>query len=294
MTPKRVSRAFTLIELLVVIAIIAVLAALLFPVLAQAKTAAKQSVALGNMKQIATAASLYVADNDETNPQTNDYSEWLWAFVFYPYAKQSPPDAIKGGKNTIFWSPLAGNQPQYLAGDARISLVKKLGFDKQFKLTLTKDPAGVPAYAFWSSTAINEALTQEWPNMTTADDLTGTIYFAEGLDSEVEGDEILELYGRTHKCQYDLPGYEDTYEIRAAGGGYNLGANYVFMDLHVKWHKHNPYDPTIIEYYDNPEDAWCFNNWAYPTSSNGGDSNCGTWSPKRDSYNVFEGVCTDE
>ncbi len=58
-------RAFTLIELLVVIAIIAILAAILFPVFAQAKAAAKKTVALSNVKQIATANMLYGGDNDD-------------------------------------------------------------------------------------------------------------------------------------------------------------------------------------------------------------------------------------
>ncbi|RYG24064.1 prepilin-type N-terminal cleavage/methylation domain-containing protein [bacterium] len=57
-------RAFTLIELLVVIAIIAILAAILFPVFAQAKAAAKKTQALSNLKQIATANVLYMNDAD--------------------------------------------------------------------------------------------------------------------------------------------------------------------------------------------------------------------------------------
>jgi prepilin-type N-terminal cleavage/methylation domain-containing protein len=64
----RSSRAFTLIELLVVIAIIAILAAILFPVFAQAKFAAKKTVDLSNAKEIGLANKLYLLDSDDTMP----------------------------------------------------------------------------------------------------------------------------------------------------------------------------------------------------------------------------------
>lgn len=57
---------FTLIELLVVIAIIAILAAILFPVFAQAKAAAKKTADISNMKQLGTATVQYQADHDDT------------------------------------------------------------------------------------------------------------------------------------------------------------------------------------------------------------------------------------
>ena len=60
--------AFTLIELLVVIAIIAILAAILFPVFAQAKAAAKQTANLSNTKQTGTAFNIYLSDSDDTMP----------------------------------------------------------------------------------------------------------------------------------------------------------------------------------------------------------------------------------
>ena len=61
-------RAFTLIELLVVIAIIAILAAILFPVFAQAKLAAKKSKGLAAVKQIGTSLHIYLSDFDDTLP----------------------------------------------------------------------------------------------------------------------------------------------------------------------------------------------------------------------------------
>ncbi len=69
-------RAFTLIELLVVIAIIAILAAILFPVFAQAKEAAKKTQSLSNAKQGATSLMIYTGDYDDLMPNTNlvDYA----------------------------------------------------------------------------------------------------------------------------------------------------------------------------------------------------------------------------
>src|SRR5215218_208408 len=59
---------FTLIELLVVIAIIAILAAILFPVFAQARGRARQASCTSNLAQIARAGMMYVQDNDERFP----------------------------------------------------------------------------------------------------------------------------------------------------------------------------------------------------------------------------------
>lgn len=96
-------RAFTLIELLVVIAIIAILAAILFPVFAQAKEAAKKTTTLSNGKQMGTGLHLYFADFDDCTP----IALWNWGGAqsrwqrdVYPYVKNlgvfSSPSRIDG------------------------------------------------------------------------------------------------------------------------------------------------------------------------------------------------------
>ena len=86
------NRAFTLIELLVVIAIIAILAAILFPVFAQAREKARAASCLSNMKQIMTGVKMYTQDYDEVSL----WSWYLprpgggfntWMEMVYPYVK---------------------------------------------------------------------------------------------------------------------------------------------------------------------------------------------------------------
>ncbi len=69
---QRSKRAFTLIELLVVIAIIAILAAILFPVFAQAKMAPKKTQALSNMRQTGMGSLIYSNDSDDMTPANGE------------------------------------------------------------------------------------------------------------------------------------------------------------------------------------------------------------------------------
>jgi prepilin-type N-terminal cleavage/methylation domain-containing protein len=79
-------RGFTLIELLVVIAIIAILAAILFPVFAQAKEAAKKTSDLSNQKQLATATAVYIGDSDDLYPlQAGMDTSGVWGHNYNKY-----------------------------------------------------------------------------------------------------------------------------------------------------------------------------------------------------------------
>ncbi len=115
-------RGFTLIELLVVIAIIAILAAILFPVFAQARAKARQAACLSNLKQIGLGFMQYVQDYDETYPVrswnggagdcfdprsvgatsgvANPYcTTWAWISQIQPYLKNTEVFVCKGDRD---------------------------------------------------------------------------------------------------------------------------------------------------------------------------------------------------
>jgi prepilin-type N-terminal cleavage/methylation domain-containing protein/prepilin-type processing-associated H-X9-DG protein len=80
---------FTLIELLVVIAIISILAAILFPVFAQAREKARQTACLSNERQLGLGVMMYADDNDEMFPPTENDSGILWPDLINAYVKNS-------------------------------------------------------------------------------------------------------------------------------------------------------------------------------------------------------------
>jgi len=140
-TPRR--RGFTLIELLVVIAIIGILAAMVFPVFARARESARKAVCLSNVKNIALAIQMYLADNNDTLPAMEHRTEvvdrvWCaegatylnpylrWPVVLDEYVKnrdvwRCPSAKLEGGTGNIspggdWFSVFLANEPMVRTG----------------------------------------------------------------------------------------------------------------------------------------------------------------------------------
>jgi len=119
------SRGFTLIELLVVIAIIAILAAILFPVFAQAREQARKTVCLSNVKQISLGNMMYIQDYDETFefawgvPGTGTNGTWLDAIM--PYVKNGQQNEAGGTLNNWHYSNGLWHCPSDSEGPSLVS-----------------------------------------------------------------------------------------------------------------------------------------------------------------------------
>jgi len=173
--------AFTLIELLVVIAIIAILAAILFPVFAQAKVAAKKTQAINNVKNMTTASQLYLTDYDDTygigTPLIAGVGTGYAWDRFIPLAEIVPaaaPAATRDGINTFYYNainPYIKNR-QILKDPAGMSQ-SPLPAGAFAAAGITTVPASAPDVSYtyngmldsYSATAINNpaALIVWWP-----------------------------------------------------------------------------------------------------------------------------------
>lgn len=154
---RRRSGGFTLIELLVVIAIIAILAAILFPVFAQAREKARSASCLSNQKQIALAFSMYSQDYDETYPQAVDLVSGLWwEQAVTPYIKS-------GNVGGILTCPSASSRAWAYSMNYSLSGKSQASAGNAADTILTADGAQAPKEAVTDKTSAAYGLPQAAP-----------------------------------------------------------------------------------------------------------------------------------
>ena len=209
---RRPQGAFTLIELLVVIAIIAILAAILFPVFAQAREKARQTSCLSNLKQMTLGYFMYAQDYDETTiPLRNggyNGDAFNWAEIIQPY--------VKNKKLFLCPSAFATNGQEAILS---YSYNMQLGnFDAGRSLALIKKPGTVVAFVESNGTPTN------LPNGDLRS-LAFQVYNSNGG-----------VYSR-RVPDPPLRRWDNSYEAYPAGKRHAGGANMSFADGHAKWFK---------------------------------------------------------
>jgi prepilin-type N-terminal cleavage/methylation domain-containing protein/prepilin-type processing-associated H-X9-DG protein len=268
-------KAFTLIELLVVIAIIAILAAILFPVFAQARESARMTSCLSNMKQIGLALRMYCQDYDETNtsiyqgwgtgdPNNDDQQGWMWRNAIEPYTKNknilacpSNPEAPPDGPGVF---------------DVNASNGNAMGFSMEKDLTMPQ------------SYAMNAGATTWFPDGDT-NSADAWVPRKPLKDAAINRPANLICIGETTWSQGDfgMDWFQDYGNANECGGhalfahrAFNGPANYVYWDGHAKSHKVSTveYPATATEMVNNPPTSgtticadW---GWCVDTAANGG------------------------
>ncbi len=197
--------AFTLIELLVVIAIIAILAAILFPVFAQAREKARQTQCLSNMRQMGIAVQMYLQDYDEQFPldsHTGTNAPWVWLNTLQPYVKTTLLYRCPSDPSVNWERPLPGYRN-----------VRRTSYGTNYwMLPRYDDCTGYNTLASITSPA-------------------NTIYIAE-MRENTTGDHFHPaMWVWPNNCGFYQP------EQELAMTWHSGGTNYTFVDGHAKWYR---------------------------------------------------------
>jgi prepilin-type N-terminal cleavage/methylation domain-containing protein/prepilin-type processing-associated H-X9-DG protein len=227
-------KAFTLIELLVVIAIIAILAAILFPVFAQAKEAAKKSSCLSNVRQLVLASVQYENDYDDVVPlagfQNVVYNTpQTWMNLIDPYVKSGYPESTSLEKNRgfgIYQCPDYSAPPGSTSPSPSHSYAINWNYAPTYITDVTNLSAAQLQVALGTtSQSIHSATSIQYPaNVVLYGESMGSRIFTNGddLDNYASAPSVLQqqqavyLWGR-----------------KRHGGG----SNYGFQDAHAKFVK---------------------------------------------------------
>lgn len=217
--------AFTLIELLVVIAIIAILAAILFPVFAQARDKARATACLSNAKQLGLGLMMYLQDYDEkvlpryqACPSTGptNKTQKLWTDTIQPYVKNEG----------IFVCPsaaIANYADQWTQWDATIKVTNNRG---RVAIGYNQTISG------WYYATANGCGDMILPTIPQIQVPAKNVMFADSPSGDIGGGFRGYLMGNT--------GLNVPYTATSAGSiaaKHNEGTNLTFFDGHAKWYK---------------------------------------------------------
>jgi len=247
----RRDRGFTLIELLVVMAVIAILAAILFPVFAQAREKARQTSCISNMNQLGKAAMMYAQDYDEllvphrtvntTNPFVGQFpanqadvdDRTFWCSLLQPYVKSL--QVFKCPSNPNGW--VGGDPSGHVCEDA--TACKGHGYGGQNSYGLN-DSYAAPASAFKGGPPVDISLTAITRTSSTVYITDASYYgvsgrgtgYAPGHENEATywmniGNADYTMYGTSKKITPEL--------AAQAGRSRHSGViNCTFLDGHAK------------------------------------------------------------
>ena len=194
-------RAFTLVELLVVVAILAILAAILFPVFAQAKMRGKATVALSNSRTIGLGTQLYMSETDDVFPLVS-HGGASWIANLQPYVGGKILYRLGEDRSRNWETPLPGE-----------TATRRCSY-------------AVSAYLGNGEGTAKGVSQVERP--------AETIYLAEYRD-EKTGDHVHPMCWEPHGCDFSGVHYAIASETEVAKARYLGGSHYTFTDGHAKW-----------------------------------------------------------
>lgn len=214
---------FTLIELLVVIAIIAILAAILFPVFAQAKEAAKKATCISNLRQLGMSTMLYLGDSDDLLPDRKDLKSSLPG-GYRPWTSWPPSDPRAGWAGVVL-KPYTKESELFSCPSIRASSMAEAvqvkqeteskSFTRYWMWRFDKPDAQTPLDNFWGKS----------PEGATADYSTD-----KGQDYSVAEIELA--------CDPYFPASARNVDPALAGvNAHRGGITRLFLDGHSKWQK---------------------------------------------------------